>query len=60
MLECSVSPVDDAVVIVRPDFEAVAVTRWDVTEDVDFFAFQLGTLELVDEPLQFLGRIRAV
>ena len=54
------SPVDDAVVIVRPDFETVAVAGRNVAEQVDFFSFQLGALQLVDEPLELLRRIRAV
>lgn len=44
----SSSPIHDAVVIVWPHFEAIAMARRDMPKNVNFFTFQLGTLKLVD------------
>ena len=53
-------PVDNAVIIVRPDFEAVAVPWRDVAENVYFLALELGTLQFVNKPLKLLCRIGAI
>lgn len=36
------------------------MSRWDVTDYVDLLAVDLGTLQLVHEPLQLADRICAV
>ena len=53
-------PVDDAVIVVRPDFEAIAVSGRNVAENVNFFAFQFSALQFVDKPLEFLSRIGTI
>lgn len=53
-------PIYNGVVIPRPNFEAVAVTRGDVPDNVDFFVIELGSLKLVNEPLQLFSGVCAV
>ena len=54
------SPVDDAVIIVRPHFEAVTVAGRNVAQNVHLLALQFSALQLVNKPLQLLSWIRAV